>query len=187
MPNDTMKSVRRERDDEHRIDIGSRVVRIRIDESPESPREWSNLGTMVCWHRRYSLGDRHAFADPGSFQHWLATNPAIVLPLYLYDHSGITMNTTGFSCPWDSGQVGYIYASLASVRQEYAKRRISRRMRRQVEDCLRQEVATYDHYLTGQVYGFIVEDTDGETIDSCWGFFGLTDCIEQATASARAS
>ena len=27
----------------------------------------------------------------------------VILPLYLYDHSGITMNTTGFSCPWDSG------------------------------------------------------------------------------------
>ena len=23
----------------------------------------------------------------------------VILPLYLYDHSGITMNTTGFSCP----------------------------------------------------------------------------------------
>ena len=30
---------------------------------------------------------------------------AIVQPLYLYDHGGITMNTTGFSCSWDSGQV----------------------------------------------------------------------------------
>ena len=29
----------------------------------------------------------------------------VILPLYLYDHSGITMNTCGFSCPWDSGQV----------------------------------------------------------------------------------
>ena len=35
----------------------------------------------------------------------------VILPLYLYDHSGITMNTCGFSCPWDSGQVGWIYAS----------------------------------------------------------------------------
>ena len=27
------------------------------DEDPESPREWSNLGVMACWHNRYSLGD----------------------------------------------------------------------------------------------------------------------------------
>ena len=34
------------------------------------------------------------------------------LPLYLYDHGGITMSTNPFSCPWDDGgQVGWIYAS----------------------------------------------------------------------------
>lgn len=43
----------------------------------------------------------------------------IVLPLYLYDHSGITMNTTGFSCPWDSGQVGWIYASKEDALKEF--------------------------------------------------------------------
>jgi len=34
----------------------------------------------------------------------------VILPLYLYDHGGITMSTGAFSCPWDSGQVGWIYA-----------------------------------------------------------------------------
>ena len=36
---------------------------IYLDESPESPREWDNLGTMVCAHRRYSLGDEKADQD----------------------------------------------------------------------------------------------------------------------------
>jgi len=39
----------------------------------------------------------------------------VILPLYLYDHGGITMNTGGFSCRWDSGQVGWIYASKESL------------------------------------------------------------------------
>lgn len=40
-------------------------VRLRIlyDRLPESPRSWDNLGIMVCWHRRYDLGDRHNFCD----------------------------------------------------------------------------------------------------------------------------
>jgi hypothetical protein len=29
------------------------------------------------------------------------------------------MNTTGFSCPWDSGQIGWIYASLEDVKKEF--------------------------------------------------------------------
>jgi len=45
----------------------------------------------------------------------------VILPLYLYDHSGITMNTTGFSCPWDSGQVGWIYADADCIKKEYGK------------------------------------------------------------------
>lgn len=42
----------------------------------------------------------------------------VLLPLYLYDHSGITMKTSGFSCPWDSGQVGFIYASKDTFKKE---------------------------------------------------------------------
>ena len=41
------------------------------------------------------------------------------LPLYLYDHSGITMNTGGFSCSWDSGQMGWIYATKEDIQKEY--------------------------------------------------------------------
>jgi hypothetical protein len=46
------------------------------------------------------------------------------------------------------------------------------------EKCLLAEVMTYDQYLTGDVYGFIVEerdeddDSDWEETDSCWGFYG---------------
>ena len=28
------------------------------DTDPESPRTWDNLGTMVCFHKRYELGDK---------------------------------------------------------------------------------------------------------------------------------
>lgn len=39
----------------------------------------------------------------------------IFMPLFLYDHSGITMNTCGYSCRWDSGQVGYIYTDRKTI------------------------------------------------------------------------
>ena len=37
------------------------------DEMADSPRSWDNLGTMVCWHRRYQLGDKHTYATPQAF------------------------------------------------------------------------------------------------------------------------
>lgn len=33
------------------------TVKLILDRDAESPRDWDNLGTMVCAHRRYTLGD----------------------------------------------------------------------------------------------------------------------------------
>jgi len=90
----------------------------------------------------------------------------VILPLYLYDHSGLTMNTVGYSCPWDSGQVGWIYATYDDIRNEYGSLDIAR-----AENMLRAEVEEYDYYLTGQCYGFKLYEGDNE-IESIWGFYG---------------
>src|SRR3990167_995153 len=86
-------------------------IELHQDELMESPRGWDNLGTMVCFHSRYRLGDSHNFESPKDFQEQITEEAHVILPLYLYDHSGLAINTTGFHCPWDSGQVGFIYVS----------------------------------------------------------------------------
>lgn len=90
------------------------------DEDAESPREWDNLGTMVCWHSRYNLGDKHNYIDSDDFKEEINDSNSIILPLYLYDHSGITISTGPFSCSWDSGQVGYIYVTFEKIKEEYS-------------------------------------------------------------------
>lgn len=76
------------------------TITVYPDETPPNPRkEFSQLGQMICWHRRHDLGDEHAFRDPYAFEEAFANIPHLRLPLYLYDHSGITMRTTPFSCP----------------------------------------------------------------------------------------
>jgi len=102
----------------------------------------------------------------------------LILPLYLMDHSGISMSTGSFGCPWDSGQVGYIICDNETIQREWGGDREA------AEKYLRADVAIYDAYISGNVYGFIVEERDesdcphcGHTpdwveVDSCWGFFG---------------
>ena len=142
------------------------------DTDPSSPREDDNLGTMYCAHRRYRLGDvqfdgdvnkqRARLLDWDSEEHSeSAINKEfdakfIWLNLYLYAHGGITMNTTGFSCPWDSGQVGFIAVSKAKVREEYGWKQLTQKRIQQIEGYLRGEVETYDQFLQGEVYGFRV-------------------------------
>lgn len=100
----------------------------------------------------------------------------VLLPLYLYDHSGITMNTTGFSCPWDSGQVGWIYADKEKILAEYGS--LTPDTMEKAENLLHGEVEYYDHYLRGDCYGFELY-RDGVEEDSCWGFIGDPDELRE--------
>jgi len=162
----------------------NKELRILRDDNSEDPREWDQLGKMVCFHSRFNLGDKHEF-NSEDFHSWdeMKTqiekehDVAVILPLYLYNHSGITMKTTPFSCPWDSGQVGWIYADKKSIRQNYGVLKVTKKTIERVKKCLLAEVDEYDHYITGEVYGFSIVEKDkdgeeGELIESCWGFYG---------------
>lgn len=165
-----------------------RVFRLVQDENPESPREWDNLGTMACFHRRYDLGDKNITFSSDDFDGWSEMenyiwkklNAAVVLPLYLYDHSGITINTTGFNCRWDSGQIGFIYVTKDKLKEEFCVKRITKDVIDKATKNLISEVEIYDQYITGDVYGFQIVKIDKcdhghnheEIEDSCYGFFG---------------
>jgi hypothetical protein len=181
------------------------TIKIFQDLDPETPREWSNLGTLICWHRRYRLGDSHRFDSPEAFLRDLAgvsdqsdlsmeqlreraARRAILLPVFLYDHSGLAMNTIGFNCPWDSGQVGYVYVTLEAVREEFGVKRVTKALREKAEDILRGDIVSYDAYLGGRVYGYVIEQ-DGEEIAACWGFVDdyETGCLPQAREAVPTS
>lgn len=138
----------------------------------DSPREWDNLGTMTCWHRSYYLGDVERPGESADHWDWMREVNAIFLPLYLYDHSGVTMRTYPFSCPWDSGWVGHIHIERNRVREEFNWKRITKDRLARIESILRCEVKTYDQYLTGDVYCYRTRDPDGKIVDSCSGFYG---------------
>src|SRR5208283_3667431 len=151
-------------------------------DTPDPRKEFDHLGTMVCFHRRYNLGDRHEFRSPEEFAEFLKEEKPICLPLYLFDHSGITISTKNErfrACDpqgWDWGMLGCIYVTKENVRKEYGVKRVTRKIFEKVVKLLLAEVQEYDHYLTGNVYGYEITK-DGkprarDVIDSCWGFFG---------------
>lgn len=168
------------------IDYKGHKIEIHYDTDAESPRDWDNVGVMVCWHSRYNLGDKHGFESPQAFQEWIkeAEPDAVVLPLYLYDHSGITMSTGSFGDPWDSGQVGYIYVTKKRALEEYGDvgKIWNKKAKTTAEKHLKGEVETYDSFLRGEVYGYNIEGPLSD--DSCWGFLGDKDeCIAEAKST----
>jgi hypothetical protein len=158
------------------------TIEIYQDDTPENPRDWDNLGTLVTWTRKYEIGDRHEFDTPESFQDFMKSKPcpAVALPIYLYDHSGIMLSTSPFSDPWDSGQIGFIYVERKKICEQYNCKQIGPRTRRQVLRILRGEVEVYSHYLAGEVYGYRLLNDLGTELSSCWGFYS----IEEAKAEA---
>lgn len=159
-----------------------KTLEIHQDENPESPRTWDNLGILAVFHKRYDFGDTVDFKSD-QFSSWdemenhivETYKPLAILPVYMYDHGGITINTTGFSCGWDSGQVGFIYVTQKSIDLlgSYIKDDESySEYKERLEEHLRNEIETLDQYLTGDVYGFIIKDESDNEEDSCWGFFG---------------
>jgi hypothetical protein len=207
-------------------------IKIEQDELDESPREWEPLGTMVCWHKNYELGDKHSYTRPlgeigegfyaelayeldaelegkvrrvmdrmNTIDHrWSETKARIdrmlweviylnvvMLPLYTYEHGGITMNTTSFADPHDTSMVGFIFMKREEILEEYGWKHLTKIRREEIKERLKGEVATYDQYLTGDVWRYeISPDPDQEPeageieMDSCGGFYGHEYCLEAA-------
>jgi len=164
----------------------SLTLEIKQDELAESPRQWDNLGKMVCFHGRYDLGDKHNLSiEQAKALYEKTVKQGVALPLYLYDHSGITMSTSPFSCPWDSGQVGFIYADKEMILKMFGKERMGKGMKQTALDSLQKEVEIYDQYLTGDVYFYTIKDEAGEVIESCGGFFGEEDAKAEGSSMLK--
>ena len=151
---------------------GTKTLKIMQDDCDMNPRtEWDNLGTMICFHKRYSLGDKHNFTLEDAMLFEQNRKDCIIMPMYMYDHSGITIATKPFSCPWDSGKIGFIYITKKKAREEYGWKVITKARELQIRGYLENEVNTYDQFLRGEVYRYEVYEGE-EMIDSCGGFFG---------------
>jgi hypothetical protein len=162
------------------------------DDEPASPRESENLGKMICFHNHYDLGDKHGYKTE-NYSGWdelkkdivKKEQAVVILPLILYDHSGLSMSITReypFNDPWDSMHVGWIIANREVVLKEYNVKRITRGIIAKVTNILKSEVEIYNQYLVGDVYGIVREtyDADKQQVnqDSVWGFYGYGDAKE---------
>jgi hypothetical protein len=188
-----------------RFDVGGLTVRIVVDQDCPSPREDDNLGTIVGWHRSYLLGDdekrgqtpRRTHETPDDFLAWTKTlkgddRIAVMLPVAMFDHSGVALyigNGPHTFDPggWDSGQVGWIYATRKAVKENFTVKRITEATLAKAKEVLTGEVEEYGRYVNGETYGYVVEDPDGESVDSCWGFIGFDYVKDEATSAAKAA
>src|SRR5699024_2608192 len=91
----------------------------------------------------------------------------ILFPVYKYEH-GLVGYGLGTSSGWDSGTVGFIFATKKKIYECYGVNRLTGLIRNKVINEFKNELKTYTSYANGQVYGFILEDLQGNQIDSCY-------------------
>ncbi len=155
------------------------AAKIFHDDHPEDPRTWNNVSRMWFYHRRYELGDykdkdrpKDPIRSKTEAERILGEKILLWLPVYMYDHSGLTVSLEPFNCPWDSGMIGYAFVTYNAYDAELRKDVPAEEAAR---ECIRNELEAYDQFLMGAVFGVVVEDTDGDEIEdgSLWGLYGI--------------
>lgn len=210
-----------------------------------SPREDDDglLGAMFCAYRGYTLGDDdapdprgheiecphcdgdddacsacggHGYVEESIVDYLKREHGArVILPLFVYEHSGITMSCGGRldkgeddfsrtgrnpfdSAGWDTSSVGVIFDTAESRTRCGWENRTDD----EIEEDLRNEVRAYAAYLENQVYGWEVVrlelDEDGEpediesaddVVDGVGGYlvvdYDFSDLLMEAKSSAE--
>jgi hypothetical protein len=175
--------------------IENYLITVENDIDSENPREWDNMGTMICFHDRYNIGDKHTAKwvdDWSDFRTVLCKefsfeySDAVILPIYFLEHSGKSVSTTPFSCGWDSGQIGFIFVFKDNIIKEYGK--FDSESIELAKSVLKGEVETYNKWLNNEVYNYEIKKIEvcnlgceHETfIDGCGGFYDENECMSIA-------
>ena len=159
--------------------MGRFTVTIEQDSDPQSPQEEGDTGLfLVARHRDFYVpepGEERITETAETLvkkyrNHW-------AFPIEAYIHSGVAL---AFSHQgnfpdrsWDVSQVGFIFAS----KEEW-------RLRKSATKAAKAYMETWNQYLSGDVYGYIIRSEDGKE-ESCWGFYGLDYCKEAAREAAE--
>lgn len=180
------------------------TINIMPDDTPDNPRDWDNIGTLVGAHRRMNIFDTELDARTGNL--WLdflyhiweeveqrdgylddltekqlerfsnsVKRRYVSFPYSAYTKGGCRL-TRGVSSGWDSGLVGISYVSRERMREQ------GLRTYKQAEAAMEAELKTFSQYCNGEVYRFEVLKND-ELVNACGGYFGE----EHALAEARQS
>ena len=154
----------------------------------EDPDQQDENGVYVnvpcCVRGQGEFDDKYDMA--ATYSQWflktVQKEGGIVLPLYLYDHGGITISTSAFQCTWDSGQVGYIYVTKAKIIENYGDD--SDESKARATDLMVGEVKEYAMFIEGDIWKYEittgVDDADEDLTGH--GILGYDNCLEQAEA-----
>ncbi len=152
----------------------------------ESPRDWDNLSEIHYHSNSYVLGDTNWRGKEEEYEDMLRQAKRqgdLIIPMFAYIHSGVALSLESFHgklpqghAEFDSGRAGTVIVRRKDILENYGKKRMSKQLREEAYKHAEAEIGVLNQFFCGDVYGYVI-DEDG---DSCWGYYGTKDCIEQA-------
>ena len=154
------------------IDYKDHVIKIISDHECDSPDDWGDNDYFLVYdHRNFTI-TRKGF-DPQDIFDAMQKRAKLYddyfyFPVYAYIHSGISLQLQRWfpGLPQGHNEFDVSFKGFALV-----KRQKGSYIRDKAYEIAKSVVEEWNDYLSGNVYGYIVEKDD-EHIDSCWGFYG---------------
>jgi len=168
------------------IEYKKYTINIYQDGSPESPDEWGDNNVfLVSYHSDFTVErddiitkDEASAILSGDYSEYDKQNCKAIEKKYhifgleAYIHSGISLSISyEGNYPdrrWDVSQLGVVLVSKDETK-----------LRKKAKEMAEILIKNWNMYLSGDIYGYIVEETD----DSCWGHYGKEgkeDMVEEA-------
>lgn len=192
---------------EEKYEFAGCTIRIIQDSDASNPRDdYDHLGKMILFpNRKYiSFNEYDKYVDARDFEQtlrslaWNATKADamedeyrvsmghvmrcvnkhyVIIPVDRDRYSGMSSRGVNVG-DCDDHCDGFILFPVADLTKEGIDRE-------QATRNLECEIEEYAAWATGDCYGYVIEDRDGNELDSCWGFCGMEYAIESAKESAK--
>lgn len=160
-------------------------LKIMHDDSPESPREWDNLGYFITVERNHGCPDNNQeledivrdtqYEAKNTEDHMklikkaMAEDVIYITPVFRYEHGNV-LYKRGIGSGFDSSNCGFYIVTKQTADILGTPKKL-------FEKVIDGELETYTKWCNGEVYGYTLAPADGEDDeeDSCWGFYDIED------------
>lgn len=153
--------------------VGKYTIEVKYSEyPPDSPRNWDNAWKFMFTHKRFYMPNETdiRFDDYYSWdelENALKESYLHVIPVWMFDHSGLSFGIGNEPCPWDSGQIGFAVLSET----DFDEFELDGMSDEQLIEMLIEDLDVFERYVNGVNYEYAILDEHGEILDSCTGYY----------------
>ena len=191
------------------IKVNGERYRIELmhDCDPITPREWDNVAHFCFWHGRYNMAQElKQYTSAPELKELRRAHPdAYIYPVYMYDHSNISLSLGRFGCRFDSGLLGFAIVDKSRASDVFGITELTEERAREI---VSDELQEYEQYINGEVYAVSIDkiqsvthkiyalngellreydDVLAETVHICSGLYSTDDIIAEIHAETGAN